>query len=139
MLLNIKTKERIDEHQFRLKHSNVSFPVELTDAALSDFGYAILNYPSPLTPSNGNTIIDDGVECINGLWFVKYGETPIDSSILEQEVRMERNVKLAETDWTQVLDSPVDRDAWAAYRQELRDITNQVDFPFNVIWPNKPI
>lgn len=54
------------------------------------------------------------------------------------QIRAERNAKLSATDWTQVADSPVDKDAWAAYRQELRDITNQASFPLDVVWPKDP-
>jgi hypothetical protein len=36
-------------------------------------------------------------------------------------VRNERNRLLAASDWTQVADAPVDREAWATYRQQLRD------------------
>lgn len=32
-----------------------------------------------------------------------------------------RNRLLAESDWTQTADAPVDKAAWAAYRQALRD------------------
>lgn len=52
-------------------------------------------------------------------------------------VRAERNAKLAASDWTQLNDAPVDHSAWAIYRQELRDITNQPD-PFNIQWPTPP-
>lgn len=54
------------------------------------------------------------------------------------QIRAERNAKLSATDWTQVSDSPVDKDVWAAYRQELRDITNQASFPLEVVWPKDP-
>jgi hypothetical protein len=37
-------------------------------------------------------------------------------------MRYWRNTKLAETDWTQVADAPVDKLAWANYRQALRDL-----------------
>jgi hypothetical protein len=50
-------------------------------------------------------------------------------------VRAERNLKLAQCDWTQLSDAPVDAAAWAVYRQALRDITTQAD-PFNIIWPD---
>ncbi len=53
-------------------------------------------------------------------------------------VRSFRNALLAESDWTQVSDSTVDKPAWAAYRQELRDITAQAGFPHSVVWPTKP-
>ena len=52
-------------------------------------------------------------------------------------VRADRNRRLASCDWTQLPDAPVDGVAWAAYRQELRDITNQPD-PFNITWPQEP-
>jgi hypothetical protein len=54
------------------------------------------------------------------------------------DVREKRNQLLAESDWTQVLDAPVNRELWAVYRQELRDITSQQGFPTDVVWPVKP-
>jgi hypothetical protein len=53
-----------------------------------------------------------------------------------QVIRTQRNQMLKDTDWTQVADSPVDKAAWATYRQALRDITTQAD-PFNITWPNQ--
>ena len=54
------------------------------------------------------------------------------------EVRKERDAKLAATDWTQVADAPVDKTAWATYRQSLRDVPSQSGFPNEVIWPVEP-
>lgn len=58
----------------------------------------------------------------------------------EQSVsqRDNRNEKLKECDWTQLADSPVDKQAWATYRQSLRDLPAQTGFPWNIQWPNKP-
>ena len=54
------------------------------------------------------------------------------------EVRSLRDMYLQESDWTQLSDvSNVDKTAWATYRQQLRDITNQAD-PFNITWPSPP-
>lgn len=53
-------------------------------------------------------------------------------------VRAERNRKLADSDWTQLADSTVDKDAWAAYRQALRDVPAQAGFPNEVTWPELP-
>lgn len=53
-------------------------------------------------------------------------------------VRIERTRLLKESDWTQVSDAPVDKAAWAEYRQELRDITDQEGFPYSVTWPTAP-
>lgn len=56
----------------------------------------------------------------------------------EEKIRQERDAKLIESDWTQVLDSPVDQEAWASYRQLLRDIPQQDGWPLNIIWPEEP-
>jgi len=53
-------------------------------------------------------------------------------------LRTERNAKLTESDWTQVLDAQVDQAAWAAYRQALRDMPAQAGFPNTVTWPVEP-
>lgn len=53
-------------------------------------------------------------------------------------VRARRNGKLTASDWTQVADAPVDKAAWATYRQALRDITAQAGFPWAVKWPEQP-
>ena len=53
----------------------------------------------------------------------------------------QRNSILYSCDWTQIPNNPltVEQQAlWATYRQELRDITLQSGYPFNVIWPTPP-
>jgi hypothetical protein len=48
---------------------------------------------------------------------------------------------LSESDWTQIPNGPLTTEkqaAWADYRQELRDITQQSGYPFNVVWPVAP-
>ena len=54
------------------------------------------------------------------------------------EVRAQRDALLAETDWTQVSDAPVNAQAWADYRQALRDVPEQPGFPGDIEWPAKP-
>lgn len=54
------------------------------------------------------------------------------------EVRAQRNKLLAASDWTQVIDAPVDQATWATYRQALRDVTAQAGFPEAVFWPTTP-
>mgnify|MGYP000368335483 CR=1 FL=1 len=55
------------------------------------------------------------------------------------EVREERNRKLAETDWTQNRDVTLSNDAdWKTYRQALRNITDSATSLDDVTWPEKP-
>jgi len=97
-----------------------------------------------------------GVEQIDGKWYTKYVLGPIftdgETTAAEQEtaykaikdaeqafaVRKSRGDKLANSDWTQVADAPVDKAVWATYRQALRDITTQSGFPWTITWPDAP-
>lgn len=55
------------------------------------------------------------------------------------EIRKERDIKLAATDWTQAVDVPqATKDKWAPYRQALRDVPQQPGFPDNIQWPTQP-
>ena len=68
------------------------------------------------------------------------------SAIAPVKLRTERNLLLAESDWTQGADVPASiKDAWVTYRQELRDLpattspTIDVNEQLqNVTWPTKP-
>jgi hypothetical protein len=102
-----------------------------------------------------------GIEQIDGQWFTKWNLGPsfqdtedADGNVTTaaqneaaykaskdaeqaKSVRDERTKKLAETDWTQVADAPVDKAAWATYRQALRDVTTQTGFPWDIVWPEQ--
>lgn len=56
-----------------------------------------------------------------------------------QRVREQRLQLLQSSDWTQIADYDLgaDRQAWATYRQQLRDITLQPN-PFAIVWPIAP-
>lgn len=53
-------------------------------------------------------------------------------------VRAKRDRLLLQSDWTQLPDVPPEtRATWTAYRQALRDVTEQPD-PFAIEWPAPP-
>lgn len=56
----------------------------------------------------------------------------------ELEFRNERSRRLYACDWTQVPDAPVDRAAWATYRQALRDLPQNTPDPRYPVWPEPP-
>lgn len=96
-------------------------------------------------PTRYQIAFRDGVEEINGQWFTKYSivdmtdeEKVAKDAARAKAVREDRNKRLADCDWTQLSDAPVDRAAWASYRQELRDISKQTGFPWEVTWPSTP-
>ena len=56
-------------------------------------------------------------------------------------VRMERNAKLSQTDWTQIADAGLGAhtaEEWATYRQELRDLPGGFTKVSEVVWPTPP-
>ena len=64
-----------------------------------------------------------------------------DIPMTDKEARTQRDKLLADTDWTQVLDAPIDtetREAYRTYRQALRDLPEQEGFPETITWPELP-
>jgi hypothetical protein len=76
----------------------------------------------------------------------KTKDTWVDSAVVKFSVpaktmldlRAQRNSLLAESDWTQVADAPGDTEAWATYRQVLRDLPANTDDPNDPTWPTPP-
>ena len=154
----------VTDSEFRAMFPNTGFPVQLTEAIINDFGGdVVLEGPQ----ASGGTVYQysqrQGVEQIGGKWYTKYvlgpvftdrpaTETEPAKTAAEQEaeykaqkdaeqaknVRQTRNDKLKECDWTQLADSTADKQAWATYRQALRDVPNQAGFPWTVDWPETP-
>ena len=65
----------------------------------------------------------------------------ITSEMIIARAREDRDIKLMQSDWTQLSDvtlSPSQLAQWKEYRQQLRDITLQLNFPNNIVWPVKP-
>lgn len=56
---------------------------------------------------------------------------------MSEQVRSKRNGLLSETDWWASSDLTMTAEQ-KAYRQALRDITNQPGFPHEITWPVKP-
>lgn len=91
------------------------------------------------TTAHGRKIF---AECLEG----KYGDIaeyvpppPLPPEILAINIRTDRDLCLSNSDWTQLPDVPQSvKDAWAPYRQALRDITQQPGFPTEVVWPAAP-
>lgn len=140
-----ETGQVITESEFRSLHPNTSFPPQLTVELLDSFGAdPILNGPQA-QPTRYQVAFRDGVEEINGQWFTKFSVADMDADAVAaldakhaELIRADRDARLANSDWTQVADAPVDQTAWAAYRQALRDVPTQAGFPWDVTWPTEP-
>jgi len=162
-LRNRTTGTVVNEQQFRADNRNTSFPQQLTAEIIDSFGYdPVLEGPQATTIPPYQYSRRDGVVEINGQWFTKYIAGPVFTDYTDPDgvvhtaaeqyeaycfgkdaeqgksIRDDRNKRLADCDWTQLPDAPVDRTIWAAYREELRNVPQQEGFPWNVIWPEQP-
>jgi len=133
------------EGEFRASHPNTSFPPQLTAELLDSMGADVVLEGPQAQPTRYQVGFRDGVEQVDGKWYTKYSVAEMDQETKDALdakqaalIRSERTQKLAESDWTQVADAPVNKETCAVYRQSLRDVTTQTGFPWEVIWPAKP-
>ena len=130
----------------RRDNPNTSYPANPTEQTLAEWNvFPVTDNPAPdYNPATHNrtegdpTLIDDE-------WVRTWAVTPATpeqiaerANAQESEVRKERDELLSDSDWTQLPDAPVLPAMWAPYRQQLRDVTAQPGFPWDVIWPVIP-
>lgn len=132
------------------ENTNVCFPEQIPDEDLALFGvYRVYIPPIPVYDHITQRVEWATVPTlIDGTWtlggdVVDKTDVQLDSDNRSQakQIRNDRKVILRECDWTQGNDTPLSAaqvSAWAAYRQELRDISTQSGFPWNVVWPVAP-
>lgn len=86
------------------------------------------NTPIPIQPSPYHKLVDD-------IWVEN-------KEIHWQDIRLERNILLVTSDWTQLADLPLwarqKLSAFRKYRQALRDIPQDFEEPSDIIWPKLP-
>lgn len=111
----------------------------------------------PSLPGLSSLLNTDEIPVMSGEYFVKDGalckRSPRpsmhhewdgakwvpDIDRMARAARRDRDERLAASDWTQIPDVPLaTKEAWAAYRQALRDVTEQPGFPTEITWPEIP-
>jgi hypothetical protein len=133
----------------RRDNPNVSFPRNLSDTTLAKWNvFRVADRPKPSFDPATQDCNQVNPTYDNNEWVTTWQVTAASADEIakrlaakSQDVRFERNQLLTDCDWTQLPDSPLDTDtkaAWATYRQQLRDVTDQTGFPWNVIWPTAP-
>ena len=114
-------------HDTRQLHTN---DVEIIDGVEYQGGYVTGRVHIPLPPQPSPHHIFD--------YTLKQWIDPRTPETEWPLVRAKRDRLLLESDWTQLPDVPLaTKEAWAEYRQQLRDVTFQSDV-FNIQWPEKP-
>jgi hypothetical protein len=125
------------DHELRNLYPNVTGP-------LDDLYNVVFEGPQA-QPTRYQVVFRDGVEEIDGKWYTKHSVSDMGQEAKDaldtaqaEAMRKQRTEKLKDSDWTQVDDAPVDKTAWATYRQALRDLTSQAGFPWTITWPDAP-
>ena len=133
----------------RQDNPNTSFPKQLSNEALEDYGlYRVDSTARPEFDDKTQRCNQKSQpELIDGKWVLGWdvydkSQEEIDNQNNGQAnlIRSQRNDALVRSDWVAVVDCPLSDEIkaeWFAYRQALRDITDQPDFPW-VELPNDP-
>ena len=134
------------ESEFRsyLQANNGPSYDTLTQEVAEALGVDVVLEGPQASPTRYQVAYRDGVEQIDGVWCTKYSVIDMDAEAISakdaeqaKSVRDQRTAKLAESDWTQLTDAPINSALWAVYRQALRDVPLQSGFPWEVNWPQK--
>lgn len=141
------TEFPISEEMLRKELSHISLPTNFADMNLAELE-ALGFHEVPFAPTPTEKVVGKrwglGTPKLENGKYVRTFELqdahPKEDEILWKRVRSKRDKLLAETDWTQLADAPIDKATkklFASYRQALRDVTD-VEDPIFVTWPEKP-
>jgi hypothetical protein len=133
-------------YDLRVDFPNTSFTIPVEEDSLNSRG--IFRVAESVMPQIDHTkeLVELQPTLQNGTWtrvwsvvdaLPEHIQTRFDAAAYD--IRKRRNELLSSTDWTQVADTPVDKQTWATYRQALRNITTQSNFPWSVEWPTQPV
>jgi len=131
----------------RRDNKGTSWPKVISDEVAARFN--VYRVTPTAQPAEDHTINPERTAVkVNGTWIEQWTQTPATPEQIAErtdakaaEIRADRNQRLADCDWTQLSDSPLNADAklaWSLYRETLRMIPQQAGFPWNVAWPPEP-
>jgi hypothetical protein len=135
--------EKYNLGQLRRDNPRTSFPKHISDELLAS--YDVYPYTRPAKPDYDNLTsgLSDGnfSQDQDGNWSLGYTVTQRDQALAERNVRDYRDGLLKESDWVTLRSmdhgQPIDVN-WKQYREDLRNVSDQEGFPFNITWPTKP-
>lgn len=131
---------------FRQLFPTISFPLHLSAQDVASYGYGLYDFSAAPTAGKHEKVVESPpVRSASGVWVQAWSVvemTPEEKAEQDTakafQVRNERNIRLSQSDWSQIADSPVDKQVWLGYRQALRDVPAQAGFPWGVAWPKQP-
>ena len=132
------------------REATMSLPSQWSDSALDALNVEVVtqqeipNYDSAIQKVELNTTATQ----VNGAWVQDWTIlTMTDEEQAEHDVqsraaaRQHRDALLTKTDWMVIQSAETGISLaveWATYRQALRDISSQAEFPREINWPTEP-
>ena len=139
----------VTEDNLRLLFPTVRFPAVFLPQDVEPHGFGIYEFSQiPELPRFHNLVEGKPVKQENGIYYQNWQFEPMTdaqkseaTSKRADEVRADRNRRLLFSDWTQLPDNALSSDKkllWTEYRKNLRDISSQQGFPWDIQWPQQP-
>ena len=105
------------------------------------FTEQMLDVVSNASIDNPESIVDIALQCLNNDDNNRQNVNSEGEQDAWALLRIERNRRLTECDWTQLSDCPLSVTAkmqWSYYRQMLRNVPQDISDPLNPEWPTIP-
>lgn len=149
------TNGSVDQYPYTIGHlrrdnPNVSFPRIVSDDMLARYDvYPVVDGTVPSYDTRTEKVETPTLPTlVNGAWTIVYSIVDLtDSEVLARtnsaasSVRKQRDDLLDDTDWV-VVKALENGESVASdmkqYRSDLRNITDQASFPYDLTWPTKP-
>lgn len=157
MFVKLNNNNEIDQYpysieKFREENNNLSLPAALSDGFLANYKVYPVYFgvePTDYDLRTHKKVLKNTPVLVEDRWVLEWEvvqkseyEIIIDTEEFGNKIRKERDDLLKETDWMATkafeTNTPVP-EMWLIYRQQLRDLTSQEGFPYNVTWPQYPI
>jgi len=145
---NTESQTVVSERQVIKANPNTSFALPFSDATLASLNLVRLTDDTkPAYDAATEKVIEGVIEVRDGVAYQTYSVIDKPAEAIANElankkasVRIQRNDKLARTDWAVLPDSPLstdDKTVYENYRAALRDVPAQAGFPDNAL-PESP-
>jgi hypothetical protein len=135
------------EGDLERRFPELKFPMDTYGTTIPD-GYVRVGPPDFITTKEFHHYVEITPVLVDGVWKQNFSEIPYTEDEIQNAlpyiinlVIKKRNELLKSSDWTQLADSPISDDRkeqFKKYRQELRDLPLQENFPINVNFPVEP-
>lgn len=148
MFVKIKNNNEVDKFPYSLKelredNTKVSWPSQISLALAAEHGVYPVSVGSMPAKNALVQTLNRNTEPTyrDNQWWIDYEVAYIIEADAIINVKSERDFLLSQSDWVVIKNKELDTaipEAWLEYRKSLRDIPEQEEFPFTVIWPDKP-